>query len=169
MDEPYRGYRYDQGGAVPQADSAGGKNPYAAPVQSEFPQPGYSQPGYSQPGYSQPGYSQPGYSQPGYTQSGYTQSGYSQVGYAQPPAGVTNAFAIVSLVTAVLGLGPVPVVFGHLALNKINRTGESGRGLAIAGLIIGYLTIALYLLFVVVIVVALASVSGDGMATATAV
>jgi hypothetical protein len=30
------------------------------------------------------------------------------------------------------------IVFGHLSLSQIRRSGEDGRGLAIAGLVIGY-------------------------------
>jgi len=35
------------------------------------------------------------------------------------------------------------VVFGHIALAQIQRTGEQGRGLAVAGLIIGYISVVL--------------------------
>ena len=31
------------------------------------------------------------------------------------------------------------VICGHIALSQIKKTGENGRGLAIAGLILGYL------------------------------
>ena len=33
------------------------------------------------------------------------------------------------------------VIFGHIAISQINRTGEGGKGLATAALIIGYLSI----------------------------
>ena len=42
------------------------------------------------------------------------------------------------------------MIFGHIALRNINRTHASGRGLAIAGLILGYIgvsTLALFILF----------------------
>ena len=35
----------------------------------------------------------------------------------------------------------VAVITGHIALSQIKRTGEKGRGLAIAGLVLGYLGI----------------------------
>ena len=59
--------------------------------------------------------------------------------YAAAPAGPrTNTLAIVSLVLAFfVSLGAV--ICGHIALSQIKRTGENGRGLAIAGLILGYL------------------------------
>ena len=50
--------------------------------------------------------------------------------------------AIASLVCAFL-FAPLGIVFGHISLSQIKRTGEEGRGLAIAGLVIGYLVDAL--------------------------
>lgn len=47
----------------------------------------------------------------------------------------TNTMAILALVFAVLG-GWLSIVFGILALNQIKRTGEQGRGLAVAALVI---------------------------------
>ena len=59
--------------------------------------------------------------------------------YAAAPTGPkTNTLAIVSLVLAFfISLGAV--ICGHIALSQIKKTGENGRGLAIAGLILGYL------------------------------
>lgn len=59
--------------------------------------------------------------------------------YASAPAGAkTNTLAIVSLVLAFfISLGAV--ITGHIALSQIKKTGENGRGLAIAGLVLGYL------------------------------
>jgi hypothetical protein len=59
----------------------------------------------------------------------------------------TNGFAIAALVLGIIWiwwLGSVlAVVFGHIALKQIARTGQSGRGLAIAGLVLGYLGVAI--------------------------
>ena len=44
------------------------------------------------------------------------------------------------------------VVFGHIALGQIARSGQSGRGLAITGLVLGYLGLA------VLVIIALASI-----------
>ena len=54
----------------------------------------------------------------------------------------TNALAIASLVCAFL-FAPLGIVFGHISLSQIKRTGEEGRGLAIAGLVISYLVTVL--------------------------
>ena len=72
-------------------------------------------------------------------------------GYAPPPP--TNTLAIVSLVCSALGLTTgitaiAGVVCGHIALGQISRSGEQGRGLAIAGIAIGYAVIALFALII---------------------
>ncbi len=58
----------------------------------------------------------------------------------------TNSFAIVALVVSLAGslffLGWVGAIFGHISLSQIKRTGEKGRGMAIAGLVIGYAALA---------------------------
>jgi hypothetical protein len=64
----------------------------------------------------------------------------------QPPVRVgTNGMAIASLVCSLVGCGvgsAVGVGLGHAAKRQIQRTGESGDGLATAGLVLGYLGIA---------------------------
>jgi len=74
----------------------------------------------------------------------------------------TNQLAIVSLVAGVASYFLFPVIgaviaiiTGHMARSQIRKTGESGNGLAVAGLILGYVHLALGLLiglFVVVVV-----------------
>ncbi|HWH00719.1 MAG TPA: DUF4190 domain-containing protein [Pilimelia sp.] len=61
-----------------------------------------------------------------------------------PPAG-TNTMAVLALVFAIL-LPPLGIVFGHLAGRQIRRTGETGGGLAVAGLVLGYVFVGLALL-----------------------
>ena len=61
----------------------------------------------------------------------------------------TNALAIVSLVTSIIGFGLVGVITGHIGLSQIKRTQEQGRGLALAGVIIGYVSIASALVFLI--------------------
>jgi hypothetical protein len=61
-----------------------------------------------------------------------------------PAPAPTNGLAIASLVAGVMWLGWLgsvfAVIFGHIALGQIARSGgnEQGRGLAIAGLAFGY-------------------------------
>ena len=71
------------------------------------------------------------------------QQPYGGVGY-QPSMGPrTNALAIVSLVSSwrFVRAARAGIITGHLALGQIKRTGEAGRGLALAGTIIGYVMI----------------------------
>lgn len=56
--------------------------------------------------------------------------------------------AVASLVCAVL-FAPLGIVFGHISLSQLKRSGEQGRGIAIAGLIIGYVMTVLAIVLVV--------------------
>jgi hypothetical protein len=58
------------------------------------------------------------------------------------PLPKTNTLGIITLVLGILGFGVVPVITGHIALNQIKKTGEDGRGITLAGLILGYVTVA---------------------------
>ena len=73
--------------------------------------------------------------------------GYAEY-YGYPPPRATNSLAIVSLVCAFL-FAPLGIVFGHISLSQIRKTGEEGRGLAIAGLVISYLITVFTILVVV--------------------
>ena len=58
----------------------------------------------------------------------------------------TNPLAIVSMVCGMvaLALGPLAIlaiVFGHIARGQVRRTGEGSRGMATAGLILGYMVL----------------------------
>ncbi len=78
--------------------------------------------------------------------------------YAPRPAlpttlAYTNTFALVSIITAFLS--PIAaIVFGHMALGQIKRNGDAGRGIALTGLIIGYV----YAVSIVILVIAYVSI-----------
>lgn len=60
-----------------------------------------------------------------------------------------NTLAVVSIASAISGVGAlIAVITGHVSLAQIKRSGESGRGLALAGVVIGYVHIALWIIFV---------------------
>jgi hypothetical protein len=74
-------------------------------------------------------------------------------GYYQPNlAARTNGFAVGALICGIVPFfGGIPaVILGHVARGQIKRTGERGDGVAIAGLVLGYLWIALWVLIVLV-------------------
>ncbi|MGV0764803.1 DUF4190 domain-containing protein [Mycolicibacterium sp. XJ647] len=64
---------------------------------------------------------------------------------AYVPVQRTNGLAIAALVCPLVTcvLFPLGIIFGHIALSQIARTGEGGRGLAIAGLVISYVLAAI--------------------------
>lgn len=58
-----------------------------------------------------------------------------------------NTLAVVSLATALTSIGAVAaVITGHIALAQLKTEPKSGRALAIAGLIVGYATIAFWVI-----------------------
>jgi len=58
-----------------------------------------------------------------------------------------NAFALVSII--VVFLQPIAgIVFGHIGLSQIKRNGDTGRGVALTGLILGYAYLAFLVLFI---------------------
>lgn len=68
----------------------------------------------------------------------------------------TNTMAIAALVSSLvgllcLGLGPLlGLIFGIIALNQIKQSGERGRGMAIAGIVISGCEIALFAIFLII-------------------
>lgn len=135
------------------------------------PPGGYGGPGYGGPGYGGPAYGPPG----GHGGPGYGGPGYGAPGYGVPYAGgwvppvPTNGMAVTSLVVSIAALvtaafcgvtilaAPVGAVLGHLAMRRISETGEKGRGLALAGVIVGWIGTALLLLGIAVLVAVLAA------------
>jgi len=87
---------------------------------------------------------------------------YHQPGYYQAvvPVTPTNGLAIGSLVCGILefftlGLAAVPaVILGYLARGQIRRTGERGDGMAVAGLILGWMAIGGWAMFILVLAAA---------------
>ncbi len=70
------------------------------------------------------------------------------------PAKTTSGLAIASLVTGLTCVWPAAIICGHIALSKIKKSSGQigGAGMAIAGLILGYLSLALIALWVITIV-----------------
>ena len=76
---------------------------------------------------------------------------YGQLGPGGYPA-PTNTLAILALVFGFMF--PIAgVICGHIARRQIRRTGEGGDGLALAGLILGYVLTGIIVLFVAAYVI----------------
>lgn len=68
-----------------------------------------------------------------------------------------NTLAVVSLASALSSIGAVAaIITGHISLAQLKRSKEAGRGMAITGLVIGYLTVASWIVFGILSVVATA-------------
>ena len=72
--------------------------------------------------------------------------------YPQPLGPRTNGFAVGALVCGIVPFfGGIPaVILGHVGRSQIRRTGERGDGVAIAGLVLGYLWLTLWALIILV-------------------
>ena len=89
--------------------------------------------------------------------------------YPYPPQGYpagrgTNGMAVAAMICGIAQffgfwlLGTIPaVVLGHIARRQIRQTGEQGDGMALAGLILGYVGLALSVIAVILIVVLVAA------------
>jgi len=85
----------------------------------------------------------------------YSGSDAAYAAIARPES--TNGFAVSALVFGLIGGTILPIVFGHVALAQIGRTGERGRGMAIAGLILGYLSLTVVIVIIIIVAVAAAN------------
>ena len=144
----------------PQWDPSQAQQPYGGdPYGGYGSQPGY---GAQQPGYGAPqpgGWDPNAYPPPGGYGTGYPDASqpqpYGAYGAYQPPpaypvAAPTNTMAILSLIFAFV-FAPLGLVFGFVAKSQIKTSGESGDGLALAGIIISGVFVALFILFFIFI------------------
>jgi len=75
----------------------------------------------------------------------------------RPSPQSTNALAIAALVCGaaqfVTGITFIPaIILGHVARSQIRKTGEQGDGLALAGLILGYIGGILFIVILLIFV-----------------
>jgi hypothetical protein len=129
-----------------------GPQPYGQ-AYGQQPQPYGQQPqayGQAPQPYGQPPDGQPAYGPPPY-------------GYGYPPPQRTNGMAIASMVLGILWLywvgSILALIFGYIAKKQIRERGESGGGMATAGIVLGWVGIGI---LVVVIVFGIAVASTDG-------
>jgi hypothetical protein len=112
----------------------------------------------SYPSYGTPSYGTPSYGTPSYGTPTYGATPHWQQGSPQPS---TNGFAIASLVCScagpfLLGIGCIlGIVFGFVARSQIRQSNGSqgGSGLALAGIIVGFSLMVLFVMAVILIAV----------------
>jgi Domain of unknown function (DUF4190)/Septum formation len=152
---------YPGPGGSPSADAT---NPYAGPASPYAPPTNPYAPGGQQGGpggqYAGPGgpYAGPGgqYGGPGgpYGAGGPYGTPYGGYGSPYPPgrpySPKTSGWAIASFVIGLLGGVILSVIFGIVALRRIKRLGQQGRGFAIAGLALSGLWVLLIILLIIV-------------------
>lgn len=137
-----------------------------------------SPPSYGPPSYGPPSYGPPSHGPASYGPASLGGSAYGvpDGGYPAPAGGYgwvppvgTNGLAIASLITSLVGVVltpfcfvpvlacPVGAVLGHVALRRIASSGEQGRGMALAGIIVGWIATGLLALGIVAFVILAAS------------
>lgn len=116
----------------------------------------------------------------GYAPGHVAQSPYAPLGqpYPSPPYAVparpTNGVAVAAMICGIVGLLFSPaiiaflvpiiipiaaVVLGHIAISQLKRTpGTGGKGMALTGLILGYIPLAFSLLGLIVIIIVTVSI-----------
>ncbi|MCM3502008.1 DUF4190 domain-containing protein [Microbacterium sp. P26] len=154
---------------APDAPSAPPAPPYGSAYDAPAPDAAASAYGSAPaaPAYDQQAYGQQAYGQPAYGQA-YGQQAYGQqYGYTAAPK--TNLLAILSLIASLVGfilflpvIGQIAgVIMGHISLKQIKTTGERGHGMALAGLLIGYISLGLIVLFIIGISILVASTANS--------
>ncbi|GAA1328409.1 DUF4190 domain-containing protein [Leucobacter albus] len=71
----------------------------------------------------------------------------------------TNTYALISIIVTFM-MPLAGIIFGHMGLSQIKRTGDRGRGLALTGLIYGYCVFALGTLFIILYIGAIVMLIG---------
>jgi hypothetical protein len=116
-------------GSYPLPDASGppAGGQYPAPPYGGHPAPPQGMP-YGQPMQQPPPYGQP-------------------YGYPYAPPQRTNGLAIASMVLGILWLywigSILALVFGYIAKNQIRQRGESGGGMATAGIVLGWIGVGI--------------------------
>lgn len=74
---------------------------------------------------------------------------------AQPapaaPAEKWNVLSIVAFVLSIVGFNIVAIILGFIGLSQVKKTGERGRGLALAAVIIGFASIVIGIIVAIVV------------------
>ncbi|KQW08437.1 hypothetical protein ASC66_05995 [Leifsonia sp. Root4] len=61
----------------------------------------------------------------------------------------TNVLSIVAFVLSLIGFNVIAIVLGFIGLSQAKKNGQRGRGFAIAAVIIGFVSIVLFVLILI--------------------
>lgn len=136
----------------PAPDAPGGQPPFG--TTNQMPANPYPPGGYPSAAYPPAAYPPAAYPQPGFAPmtGGYT---YPLGANPYGPAARTNGMAIASLVVSLTAIpllscygvgglvGVVGAILGHVARKQIRERDDNGSGLALAGIICGWIALAL--------------------------
>jgi Domain of unknown function (DUF4190) len=131
------------------------------PPAGQYPSDPYSGGGYQQYGQPQPYGQYPGYG----PATPYGQPGPYPM--YPPGAGPTNGLAVASLVLGIAQIllwlltGIPAIILGLIALKQISARGESGKGMAITGLVLGCIGVGLSIIFIVFLIIGLHSAQAN--------
>jgi hypothetical protein len=154
---------YDPAAAQAYADTYGQTyaQTYAQPHAPGYGTPGYGMygpggqasgvPGHPHPGYGWAGYGGQQPTAPWASPYGYGQLSYPAHSFAYGPAPRTNGLAVASMSVSISALvlmlctnglsgflGLVGAVLGHVSRRQVRERGEAGGGMALAGVIVGW-------------------------------
>lgn len=80
--------------------------------------------------------------------------GYPPPGYGYPPQRGYNGMAIASMVLGILWIywigSVLALIFGYIGRNQIRMRHERGDGMAIAGIVLGWVGVGFFLLFLLI-------------------
>lgn len=81
------------------------------------------------------------------------------------PRARTNGMAVAAMVTGILFIPIIPIVLGHVSKREIDRSAgtQDGRGMAIAGIVLGWATVGLIVFAMVAAGIVFAFVGGEVM------
>ena len=150
-------FRYNQTPATQPPPSAVTPSTPVGPPQNpstQYPSAQYPSPQYPSPQYPSPPYLYAPYPAP--------------YGYAPPKT--RSSLAVASMVTSIVGaatlvcwglggvVGLVGAILGHVARRRIRSSGEAGDGMALAGIVVGWIVLGLGIVVAVLLGIAVADV-----------
>lgn len=84
----------------------------------------------------------------------YQQPVYQQPAYAQPAVERTSGISIAALIMGLLGITLLAIIFGGIGISHCNKDPYlKGKGMAIAGLVLGILQAAFWIIWIIIWVV----------------